>query len=153
MSRGAFSAVRELVWSSIGVGSTSLGRSDGRRAGFDSRPEHTYPFPRKVPAVLPLEMTKHAIDRALDMAIEGEEIREAFIHPERIYWLPRHEAWTYQRGRIALGVREEGKTHLVLTILWATDEAWVEDAVKAPLMEGRELRGVAKSLAQEEGVR
>lgn len=98
-------------------------------------------------------MTKHAIDRALDMAIEGEEIREAFIHPERIYWLPRHEAWTYQRGRIALGVREEGKTHLVLTILWATDEAWVEDAVKAPLMEGRELRGVAKSLAQEEGVR
>lgn len=56
-------------------------------------------------------------------------------------------------ARIALGVREEGKTHLVLTILWATDEAWVEDAVKAPLMEGRELRGVAKSLAQEEGVR
>lgn len=101
----------------------------------------------------PFVMTKHAIERALDMNVEGDEIREAFENPERIYWSPRHDSWNYQRGRVCLGVKEAEGQHLILTVLWATDEAWVEDADLAPIAPGRELRGVAKVLAAQRGRR
>lgn len=92
-------------------------------------------------------MSRHAIDRALDMNIDGAEIREAYERPDHIYWSAPYGAWNYQRGRICLCLKETPDGLLVTTVLWSTAEAWAADAVVAPLGGGRELRGAAKVIA------
>lgn len=94
------------------------------------------------------EMSPHAVERALDMGLEGHEIREAMESADQIYWSQKYEAWTYQKGRVALGVVEKGLTYVVTTVLWARDSDWAADAAIAPLPTGRELRGPAAALAR-----
>jgi hypothetical protein len=83
------------------------------------------------------EMTQHAIDRALDMAVEGDAIRTVLTDPEgtkpgRVEKYPDAELWW--NGRVTLAVNPKQKK--VITVLWNTgghmdrtedDELWWRD--------------------------
>lgn len=83
------------------------------------------------------EMTQHAIDRALDMAVDGELIGLALADPEGRKKTcdstnPDVELWS--RGRLTLAVNPKQKR--VVTVLWNTgghmdrtddDELWWRD--------------------------
>ncbi len=69
-------------------------------------------------------MSKHALDRAVDMAVEGHEIRAAMLRPRHVHQLPGYTAY-YTHGRITLVVATDN--WVVKTILWATANAWIED--------------------------
>ena len=76
---------------------------------------------------LPFTMTEHAISRALDMAVEGSEIRQAMLHPETIYQSKVYpDTMNYTAGRITIAVRDER----VITIGWSSYELWHEDMAK-----------------------
>lgn len=92
------------------------------------------------------KMSHHAIERALEMNLDGEDIRNTYEDPEQIYWSVKYEAWNYLRGSLCLAVKEDTGGDVVVTVLWATPEAWAADAALAPLGPGRELRGMAKVL-------
>lgn len=73
---------------------------------------------------IPFTLTRHAIDRALDMAVTGEEIRNCILHPETVYRSRKYENTTnYRCGRIILAVRDSA----VVTVGWSTKELWCED--------------------------
>lgn len=95
------------------------------------------------PELTDLIFTRHAIDRMLDMAVEGEEVRKVFTAPRFGYWSRKHEAWVLESGRLTVGYREAadhpGKW-AVLTVLWRTDAEWARDAAIAPLPKGRYVR-------------
>lgn len=83
-------------------------------------------------------MSKHAIDRALDMAVDGQEIRDAFERPRDKYFSARTQSWWLTRGRVTLAV-STAEPPVVTTILPATAAAWAADQEFEPL-EGRESR-------------
>ncbi|PZF11743.1 hypothetical protein [Curtobacterium sp. MCLR17_034] len=89
-------------------------------------------------ADLPFTMSKHAIDRALEMGVTGEEIRACFDHPADITWSTKYRAWCYIRDRITLSITEDGTT--VMTVLWSTEHAWHIDYARGGDMNGRERR-------------
>ncbi|WP_146132516.1 hypothetical protein [Streptomyces solincola] len=67
----------------------------------------------------------HALQRALDMAVEGEEIRLCLTEPKLISDSPERypkECKIYERGRIAIAVNEE--TREAITVLWNTGGYW-----------------------------
>lgn len=75
------------------------------------------------------EMTKHAIDRALDMALEGAEIRETVTRPRDSYWSDRTQSWHRTRGRLtACVVVAADGVETVRTFLWSKPSGWVADA-------------------------
>lgn len=64
-------------------------------------------------------MSKHATQRALDMAIDAEDIRNALTRPESTHLHPDYpdsEMRTY--GRICLAVNPVQR--VVITVMWAT---------------------------------
>lgn len=87
--------------------------------------------------------TQHALDRALDMAVDGFELRTVIESPDFAYVSRKHEAWVFEAGRVAVGLRpsrENPDVWAVLTVLWSTAEAWELDASMGPLPHGREDR-------------
>jgi len=70
-------------------------------------------------------VSAHALQRALEMGVTGDEIRGAYEHPERIHWSVKHQKWTYTKGRIALGLTDDHAC--IATVLWSTQEAWLAD--------------------------
>lgn len=82
-------------------------------------------------------ITKHALERALDMQIEGHEICAALDHPDEIaesikYPGSKH----YKLGNIALSISFDKDIPTICTIVWANREAWQADLLRAPC-EGR----------------
>lgn len=81
--------------------------------------------------------TKHAVARALDMAVEPAEVRAALVDPESDEPSGRKyppEVRLFKRGRIALAVNANTKE--VITVMWNTggymsrtddDELWWRD--------------------------
>ncbi|MGW0682938.1 hypothetical protein ACWD2L_06190 [Streptomyces sp. NPDC002754] len=64
-------------------------------------------------------MSKHATERALDMAVDGEAIRDVLDSPQGAHEHPDYpgcEMWT--RGRICLAVNPVER--VVITVMWAT---------------------------------
>lgn len=88
-----------------------------------------------------MRLTKHAIERALDMAVPGSEIRDCYQQPTEKKWNPKYGCSTYSRGRLALSVRfdEDTQEDVIVTILWANQEAWEAD-YKYGSVEGRAPR-------------
>ena len=79
-------------------------------------------------------VSNHALSRALDMAVEGVEIRDAFERPRSVYHSPRTDSDLYTRGRITLCVRISPQgIPTVTTILWAKPSGWAADADYAPI--------------------
>lgn len=74
-----------------------------------------------------VSMSPHAVQRAIDMGMDGSEIRAVLLCPRDRLRLPNgRERWT--RGKVSLVVAADGAGWTVVTVLWATAAAWVEDA-------------------------
>lgn len=71
-------------------------------------------------------MSDHAVRRALDMGVEGDEIRDAFLNP-RFIGNTSNGRELRTRGRISLVVTKETIPPVVVTVLWATANGWVQD--------------------------
>lgn len=82
-------------------------------------------------------LTRHAIDRALDMGVDGAEIRRCLENPDKIRDSFHHEGQNYSAGRITCGVKGDH----VITIVWSTNRGWAKDCLKLPAYAGREYRG------------
>ena len=104
------------------------------------------PHERVAPA---FTLSNHAIERALDMNVEGAEIRDAFEKPRKVYLEPNTGATWRTRGRVSLCCRETDDTILITTIVWATANAWANDSQHVPLA-GREDKtvGTVRRIAQ-----
>lgn len=90
-----------------------------------------------------VKFSGHAIQRALDMGVEGSEITDALTKAEHAYWSRSHNAWCSRFGRVAVGFREDNDAPgrwIVLTVLWATENDWEKDARRAPLSGGRVVK-------------
>ena len=62
-------------------------------------------------------LTKHAVQRALDMAVDAEELRDILCCPKRTWRSDKYEGcWNLSNGRITLAVDPD--TRDVITVLW-----------------------------------
>lgn len=94
-------------------------------------------------------MSTHALQRAVDMAVEGPEIRECFDNPRDQHWSQKHGGWVLTRGRIALAVKECDPLPVVTTVLWSTPAGYAAD-LEHGVLEGRDndlakIRSVRKA--------
>jgi hypothetical protein len=71
-------------------------------------------------------ITKHAMKRALDMCIDGEEIRAAMLNPRDVVKAGPGKHYL-TRGRITCLVSTDGPIPTVISILWARMADWVRD--------------------------
>lgn len=87
-------------------------------------------------------MSKHALARALDMNVGGDQIRRCLTRPERVQQCrTRPEFDLYYFGDICCSVaRESG---VVATVLWATERGWRKDLKGRPGYGGRTYRDVS----------
>lgn len=69
-------------------------------------------------------MSNHALERAVDMAVEGDEIRDCMERPRQVHPAGA-DADYYTRGRITLVVSRSAG--VVKTVLWARASDWVKD--------------------------
>lgn len=113
-----------------------------------TRPERR-PTPRMVPPRIRIEdvhLSAHASQRILEMAVEGEEVRDAIERPADGWWSDKHGAWTLRRGRVAVGIAQSrydnGKPWVVLTVVWSSDGRWVADYERGNMPAGRAPRAV-----------
>lgn len=78
-----------------------------------------------------VNMTRHALQRALDMRLEPWQIQRALHDPKVIPTdTPGTEFW--RKGRIALVVKTTTEPPTVATILWSTERAFQKDMRIAP---------------------
>jgi len=72
------------------------------------------------------EFTPHALDRALDMALEENVIRETLGNPRHTRaGKGMRELWT--RDKLTAVVEPREGFWMVVTFVWATANAWVTD--------------------------
>lgn len=83
-------------------------------------------------------LSKHAIERALEMGVDGDEIRDAYDNPDEIFWSNKYQMYGYTRGRITLSISEERSC--IVTILWASEHAWRADYARGGELGNRERR-------------
>lgn len=68
-------------------------------------------------------LSAHALDRALDMAVDAEDIKDCIRQPARVWDAQKYPGCKfYAKGRIGLAVNPELKA--VITVLW--DQAWTK---------------------------
>jgi len=91
-----------------------------------------------VTAQPPFTMSRHALDRALEMDVAGDEIRECYERPIQIIWSRKYSAFWYVRGRITLSVTEDRAC--VITVLWSNERDWRADYARGGDLTGRERR-------------
>ena len=85
--------------------------------------------------------SSHAVDRMLDMNVEGLEIQSALFDPAIVHFSVKHGSWNFVSGRVCCGVHVEGKgLATVLTVLWRNREDWKRD-VELGGYKDREYRG------------
>lgn len=83
-------------------------------------------------------ISRHAVERILDMRIEPQDVRECLMRPIRVRGqrsYPEHDLYEY--GDFACVVHRETKT--VVTVVWRTHEAWKAD-LSAGQYGGRSVR-------------
>ena len=74
------------------------------------------------------QISKHALERALDMQLDGRDIFAALDHPDQItdsikYPNSKH----YRHGDFALSISFDYEIPVICTIVWATQQAWRDD--------------------------
>lgn len=88
--------------------------------------------------------TKHATDRALDMAVGAEELLSALRKPRTVVDSKAHPGTSYwTRGRVTLGVAydlRDPDVISIVTVLWSSAANWDIDYELAPAVKGREAR-------------
>ena len=84
--------------------------------------------------------SRHALQRALDMQLEPEQIRQCLQRPEYITQCrQRPEFDLYFNGDITVSVARANGT--VATILWRGEDKWTQDLKDRPEYQGRSYRG------------
>lgn len=71
-------------------------------------------------------MSQHAVTRALDMAVEGSEIADAYFRPRDVGRAGAMKEYR-TRGRVSIVVAFDRDVPVVTTVLWATANGWVAD--------------------------
>ena len=72
------------------------------------------------------DMTPHAKQRAVDMALEPEQIRDVLTRPrQRLRAAEMKEKWT--RGNLTAVIHPRDGYYTVVTFIWATMSAWRDD--------------------------
>lgn len=71
-------------------------------------------------------MSQHAVKRALDMCVDGEEIADAYHRPRDVSRAGAMKEYR-TRGRVSVVVALDGVVPVVTTVLWATANGWVAD--------------------------
>jgi hypothetical protein len=89
----------------------------------------------------PFTVSPHALQRALEMGVTGEEIRRTFESPKDRFWSQKHQSWTYVHGRIALGIDEDQSR--IITVLWSTQDGWLAE-YKRGTTQDRQERSLAE---------
>lgn len=87
---------------------------------------------------LPFTMSKHALERALEMNVDGAEIRTCYDRPTDVIWSRKYSCWWYIRGRITLSISEDRAC--VITVLWSNEHDWRADYARGGDLTGRERR-------------
>lgn len=88
------------------------------------------------------KLSRHAIDRALDMGIDAAMIRECLTNPTATQPSRKYPGTTnYRRGQITCGVSEENR---VVTIVWSRQRGWRKD-LSIGAYDGREYRGAVSA--------
>lgn len=87
---------------------------------------------------LPFTMSNHAVDRALEMGVTGEEIRACYDRPTDLIWSKKYKSWWFIRGRITLSITEDRAC--VITVLWSSENDWRADYARGGDLKGRERR-------------
>jgi hypothetical protein len=76
------------------------------------------------------ELTPHATRRALDMALDPDDIRECLGNPRHVKpGLAGREMWV--RGKIAAVLRPDDGFWVVITFMWSTANGWAMEAVRS----------------------
>jgi len=91
------------------------------------------------------QLSKHALDRALDMGLTPEQIRNVVLTPEIRIWSKseKHgDAWLQRCGDLTAFVLDADEGRFVITFVWATDDAWKQD-LAIGTYGGRTYRGTA----------
>lgn len=72
------------------------------------------------------EITPHAVQRALDMALDAEAIRSALGDPRDVRrGVAGRELWT--RGKVTVAVEPREGYWAVITFMWSTAAGWAAD--------------------------
>jgi hypothetical protein len=96
------------------------------------------------------EVSNHAVERALQMALDPDDIRAAVMRPRSSFWSDRTDSEWRTRGKItACVVVNADGVLMVKTFLWAKASGWVADG-EVGSYEGRDgelrnVRGVVKA--------
>lgn len=98
-------------------------RTCGEHAGRDAVPDFV--------------MSRHATQRAVEMAVTAEEILAAWERPLHKHFDERRGSWRLTRHRVTLCVVEDAGRFVVTTVLFARASDWAEDA-QLPPAKGRE---------------
>lgn len=73
------------------------------------------------------ELTRHAIERALDMDIDGCLIRAALERPANVGYSRTFGTFLYDYKDITVAVARYPTVNQVTTILWRNDKKWRKD--------------------------
>jgi len=73
------------------------------------------------------EMTRHAIDRVLDMGIDGCLIRKALESPANVGYSKRFGTFLYDYKDITVAVARYPTVSQITTVLWRNDKKWRKD--------------------------
>lgn len=88
--------------------------------------------------------THHAAERALDMALDPDELLSVLRKPRKFSDSKAHPGRSYwSRGRVTLGVeydRRDPEVVAVVTVLWSSAANWDLDYELAPSAKGRDRR-------------
>lgn len=84
-------------------------------------------------------LARHAIQRALDMGIDGGLIRRALESPAKIAYSKRFGTYLYDYKDITVAVARTPTVNHITTILWRNDKKWRKDLSRGSYG-GRTLR-------------
>lgn len=84
--------------------------------------------------------SRHATERALDMAVDSLELQAALFKPDSVDFSAKHGSWNFVSGRLCCGVAQgDDDVFVVVTVLWRSREDWRKDLGRG-LYGGREIR-------------
>ncbi len=92
-------------------------------------------------ARFPIQFSKHALERYVDMHLSKDEVAECVHRPGSVTYQEKYDAVLLNRDRITVSVKldEEGRP-FAATILWRTNSLWEAAARVGKLGDGRHLR-------------
>lgn len=92
---------------------------------------------------VPVEFTRHALQRMLEMEITPDQIRKLILEPEDVYDSIKYPDSTYHRRgdhSVAFRLDETKGRYVICTVLFSTKAAWLKADRDGMLGPDRPLR-------------